>query len=80
MPSEKPSPVPPVRAEVTPPADGRMMKLADLPASVAGSLPEFKISLHYYVAEPQSRVVWINERTLHEGDYPFRRAEGGADL
>ena len=69
LPFEKPSPAPPVRAEATPPADGRMLKPADLPASVAGDLPEFKISLHYYIAEPQSRVVRINDRTLHEGDY-----------
>ena len=68
-PFEKPSPAPPVRAEVTPPADARLLKLADLPASVAGGLPEFKISLLYYIAEPQSRVVRINDRTLHEGDY-----------
>ena len=69
MPFEKPSPAPPVRAEVTPPADARVLKLADLPASVAGGLPEFKISLHYYIAERQSRVVRINDRTLHEGEY-----------
>jgi general secretion pathway protein B len=69
VPFEKPSPSPPVRPEVTPPADGRLLKLADLPASVAGGLPEFKISFHYYIAEPQSRVVWINNRTLHEGEY-----------
>jgi general secretion pathway protein B len=69
VPFKKPSPAPPVRAEATPPADGRMLKLADLPTSVAGGLPEFKISLHYYIAEPHARVVWINDRTLHEGDY-----------
>ena len=69
MPFEKLSPALPVRAEATPPADVRVLKPADLPASVAGDLPEFKISLHYYIAEPQSRVVRINDRTLHEGDY-----------
>lgn len=69
VPFEKPSPAPPVRAEVTPPADARVRKPADLPASVAGGLPEFKISLLYYIAEPQSRVVRINDRTLHEGEY-----------
>jgi general secretion pathway protein B len=69
VPFEKPSPALPVRAEATPPVDGRVLKLADLPASIAGGLPEFKVSLHYYIAEPQSRVVRINDRTLHEGDY-----------
>ncbi|MDP1991454.1 MAG: general secretion pathway protein GspB [Syntrophales bacterium] len=68
VPFGKPSPAPPVRADVTPPADARVLKLADLPASVAGGLPEFKISFLYYIAEPQSRVVWINDRTLHEGE------------
>ena len=69
VPLEKPSLTPPVRAEVPPPADGKMLKLTDLPASVVGDLPEFKISLHYYIAEPQSRVVRINDRTMNEGDY-----------
>ncbi len=68
QPFEKPSPAPPVQPEVTPPANGRVLKRVDLPASVAASLPEFKISLHYYIAEPQSRVVWINDRTLREGE------------
>ncbi len=68
LPFEKPSPAPPVGGEAAPPANGRVLKRADLPASIAGGLPEFKISLHYYITEPRSRVVWINDRTLHEGE------------
>lgn len=66
--SEKPSVKPPVRAEVTPPANGKVLTLADLPPSVTGDLPAFKISLLYYIAEPQSRFVMINNRTLREGE------------
>jgi general secretion pathway protein B len=66
---ETPVTKPPVRAEVAPPVDGKVLKLADLPPSIAGGLPELRIAIHYYTAEPESRFVLINDRTLREGEY-----------
>lgn len=40
---------------------------ADLPAKSASTLPDLKLSLHYFTADPKSRFVRINDRTFHEG-------------
>jgi len=58
-----------VRKERKPPTNGRILKLADLPAAVASSLPEIKMALHYYTADPQSRFARINDKTLREGQF-----------
>jgi hypothetical protein len=71
--AQKPTPVeqayvePPVRSEPKPPQDGRVHKIADLPASVSSSLPDMKMSLHYYIADPKARFARINDKTLREG-------------
>ncbi|HVN95333.1 MAG TPA: general secretion pathway protein GspB [Syntrophorhabdaceae bacterium] len=33
-----------------------------------GALPPLKMSVHYYVSDPKSRFVRINDRIIHEGD------------
>lgn len=58
---------PRVRSESPAVADGRVFDLKDLPPAVKNSLPELKISAHYYTAEPQSRFTKINEQTIREG-------------
>lgn len=50
-----------------PVASGRLFSLSELPPSVRGALPEFRVSGHAYTPEPQTRVVRINERILQEG-------------
>jgi hypothetical protein len=65
---EKPSPGLQVR-EATPPADGRVLRPGDLPPDVAARLPKMKVSLHYYIADLQSRFVLINDRLLREEEY-----------
>lgn len=65
---EKSSPGPRVR-EATPPRDGRVLRPGDLPSAVAAHLPKLKISLHYFIADPQSRFVLINDRLLREEEY-----------
>jgi hypothetical protein len=73
--AQKPTPVEqnyseaPVRPELKPPQDGRVYKVADLPASVSSGLPQMKMSLHYYIAEPKMRFARINDKTLREGEY-----------
>lgn len=47
---------------------GKVVGLQELPAGVKSSLPELKISMHYYSDEPRSRLVRINDTTLREGD------------
>jgi general secretion pathway protein B len=57
------------RAEPKPPPGGRILKLTDLPASVASALPQLRMSLHYYIAEPRSRFARIDDTTLREGQF-----------
>jgi general secretion pathway protein B len=55
------------RTEAKAHVNGRIARLYDLPASVAAGLPDLKMSLHYYNAEPQARFARINDKTLREG-------------
>jgi general secretion pathway protein B len=64
--NELSEPVAPAR-NGKPRASGRLLSLTELPPSVRGALPEFKISGHAFTPEPQTRVVRINERILQEG-------------
>ena len=56
------------RTVVKPQLNGRVFRLNELPADVRNSLPELKMSIHLYNAEPQARFAKINDRTLHEGE------------
>ncbi len=53
--------------ESRPAAASRLLDIKELPAEIKSSLPELKISAHYYTSEPQSRFTRINEVTLREG-------------
>jgi general secretion pathway protein B len=55
-------------SEGKPRADGRVLAMSELPAAVRNELPELKISLHSFGAEPRTRLVRINDKTLGEGD------------
>jgi len=48
-------------------SEHKVFNLAELPSSVQQGLPEINISLHYYTAEPSSRMVRINDKTMREG-------------
>ena len=48
-------------------ADNRVLELKELPPAIKSSLPELKISAHYYTAEPQARFTRINDLNLKEG-------------
>lgn len=54
------------RAELRPIA-GKIYTLNELPASIKGVLPEFRISGHAYSPEPQTRVTRVNDKILQEG-------------
>ncbi|MDR2017292.1 MAG: general secretion pathway protein GspB [Syntrophobacterales bacterium] len=58
-----------VQPELKPPKNGKIHRLADLPASVSSSIPELKISLHYYIDDPKARFARINDKTMREGQY-----------
>ena len=45
----------------------RIFQLKELPASVRQNLPDFSISVHIHGADPESRMVRINDHTLREG-------------
>lgn len=47
--------------------DTRVLELKELPPAIKDSLPELKISAHYYTAEPQARFTRINDLNLKEG-------------
>ena len=59
----------PARVEPKPPPGGKVFTLSELPSIVGGTLPELKMSLHYYIGEPRSRFARINDVTLKEGQY-----------
>ncbi len=50
------------------PTDRRIWRIADLPVEVRAALPDFKMPLHYYSPDPQSRLARINDKTLREGE------------
>jgi len=62
LPREKPE-----SKKIIPPKDGKILELKELPATLKSNLPDFKISAHYYTAEPQARFTRINEMSLREG-------------
>jgi len=53
--------------ETKPPATSRILNIADLPPAIKTSLPELKISAHFYADDPQSRFTRINDANLREG-------------
>jgi general secretion pathway protein B len=80
-PKEPPAAEPPAKAaeKVAPPAAPeagrgrnakaarRVLEIKELPQSIRGALPEFRISGHAYSPEPQTRVARINEKIIQEG-------------
>ena len=46
----------------------KLISLNELPLSIQQSLPELSISVHYYVSNPASRMVNVNNRTMREGE------------
>jgi general secretion pathway protein B len=61
------APQPQTRTEKRAVADGRVLSLDELPTAVRSSLPELRVSAHYYSPEPQSRFIRINDQALREG-------------
>jgi general secretion pathway protein B len=51
-----------------PPADGRIIKLSEVPSEIRNSLPMLKMSAHFYSTDKQARFARINDRILHEGE------------
>ena len=67
-PRTPPEPVPAVpAAEQAPPADGRVLDLAELPASIRAELPKLLVSGHVWSEEPSLRLLSVDDRLLHEG-------------
>lgn len=51
-----------------PPANGRIMKLDELPPDIRKDIPDLKVSAHFYSADHQARFARVNDRILHEGE------------
>jgi general secretion pathway protein B len=47
----------------------KVMTMSELPLSIQQEMPAMSVSIHAYSVQPQNRLVGINERMLHEGDY-----------
>lgn len=65
-----PSPVPVPAASVSeesPPADGRVFDLTELPAPIRAELPKLFISGHVWSEDPALRLLSVDDRLLHEG-------------
>jgi general secretion pathway protein B len=73
-PAASPEPVPAVptapvapASEATPPADGRVLDLAELPAQIRAGLPKLLVSGHVWSEEPSLRLLSVDDRLLREG-------------
>jgi general secretion pathway protein B len=55
-------------SEETPPADGRVLDLAEVPAPIRAKLPKLLVSGHVWSEEPSMRLLSVDDRLLHEGD------------
>ena len=67
--SKQPSVVVPASpAKSKPAADGRIVKLNELPPEIKNSLPDLKMSAHFYSTDQQARFARVNDRILHEGE------------
>ena len=53
--------------EETPPADGRVVNLAELPGPVRAQLPKLLVSGHVWSEEPSLRLLSVDDRLLREG-------------
>ena len=65
---QSPAAVPASTEKSKPPADGRIVKLSELPADIKKSLPDMKMSAHFYSTDQQARFARVNDRILHEGE------------
>jgi hypothetical protein len=59
---------PAAQMSAKPATGGETIKSDGPPRETAHTLPGLKMSLHYYVPDPKSRFVRINEKNLREGD------------
>ena len=53
--------------EEAPPADGRVLDLAELPAPIRAELPKLLVSGHVWSEEPSMRLLSVDDRLLREG-------------
>jgi general secretion pathway protein B len=53
---------------IVPPPRAKLLSLGELPLSIRGGLPEFKISGHAYSPEPRFRVARVNNKIVQEGE------------
>ncbi len=76
---EKAAPVPDVKPKQTavatterierrPTPVTRTVRLSELPEEITKTLPEFKVSAHFYSPDAKVRFARINDKILHEGD------------
>ena len=65
--SSRPGGVRAPTSEETPPADGRVLDLAELPAPIRAGLPKLLVSGHVWSEEPSLRLLSVDDRLLHEG-------------
>lgn len=60
------APAPPTKSK--PAADGRIVALYELPPEIRNSLPNLKMSAHFYSTDQQARFARVNDKILHEGE------------
>lgn len=51
------------------PAPKPLPRYRDLSPALRGQLPPLTLSMHFYIEDPQRRLVRINDQLLHEGDW-----------
>jgi len=58
----------PAPAKSKPASSGQIVKLSELPPEIKNSLPDLKMSAHFYSTDQQARFARVNDKILHEGE------------
>ncbi|MFA6313730.1 MAG: general secretion pathway protein GspB [Sterolibacterium sp.] len=53
------------------PRDAAVIPLSELPPAIQQEIPKLSILAHSYSSKPKARFVFINDRMVHEEDYPL---------
>lgn len=56
------------RVERKPAPSAKIVRLSELPEEVRKSLPDLKVSAHFFSSEPKTRFLRVNDKILHEGE------------
>jgi hypothetical protein len=69
VPAPHVAPAPPALPAASPPVSAEVPFLRSLPDELRRSLPEMTVNIHVYTPEASRRLLYINNREYHKGEY-----------